>query len=290
MEKANIGYKRKIEFKDAEKNIAKIEIEIENGVLSMHGDYASSFGQIKNDIKPKNNAQKELVDIWDRWHLNDMKAGCEHQRAEKWNDILLDETKPKTQDNMATWTYKKDHPKGLLREPCPICGYKYGTAWLKEELPEDIEDKLNEICDEIEEIEDEERTGRTVKEAYEDKKTEELTDYNDEVIALALHLDLTMSELEEIEGDGNNRYTYDGIEYFVGTEEEAEEEAREYLEDDDGYMWRCAVEAKHTTSGLDEWIQEVIDGDGVGHILNSWDGSSDTVEVNNTEYTIIRRS
>jgi hypothetical protein len=26
----------------------------------------------------------KLADIWDKWHLNDMRAGCEHQRAEGW--------------------------------------------------------------------------------------------------------------------------------------------------------------------------------------------------------------
>lgn len=58
-----------------------------------------------------------LQKLWDRWHLNDMRAGCEHQRAEKWD-------------------------KKRLSEPCPTCGYKYGTAWLTEEVPPDVIDWL----------------------------------------------------------------------------------------------------------------------------------------------------
>lgn len=92
-----------------------------------------------------------ILDAWDRYHLNDMRAGCEHQRAWKWNEIKLDDSKPLTQDNMAMWssygpkkqlTYGnhrfESHPRGLLSYPCPICGYRYGTAWLYEALPDDV--------------------------------------------------------------------------------------------------------------------------------------------------------
>ena len=27
---------------------------------------------------------KQLLDIWDRWHLNDLNPACEHQRSEHW--------------------------------------------------------------------------------------------------------------------------------------------------------------------------------------------------------------
>lgn len=53
-----------------------------------------------------------LLEVWDRWHLNDMRAGCQHQRQ-------------------MGWTSYDDHPS----EECPVCGYRYGTAWLVEELP-----------------------------------------------------------------------------------------------------------------------------------------------------------
>lgn len=37
--------------------------------------------------------------------------------------------------------YDKD-PIGILCKPCPICGYKYGTAWHKKDVPQDIIDWL----------------------------------------------------------------------------------------------------------------------------------------------------
>ncbi len=32
--------------------------------------------------------------------------------------------------------------QGILLKPCPVCGYKYGTAWQTEEIPQDVIDWL----------------------------------------------------------------------------------------------------------------------------------------------------
>lgn len=86
---------------------------------------------------------KRIVEIWQRWHLNGMQAGCEHQR--EWvNERIPSEELPnryanKDKDGIyAIWVKPSEHPKGLLTKPCPICGYKYGTAWLMEQLPDEI--------------------------------------------------------------------------------------------------------------------------------------------------------
>lgn len=49
----------------------------------------------------------EVFRLWKNYHLNEMNAGCEHQ--------------------------EKDTPIG---EVCPICGYRYGSAWLYRKIPE----------------------------------------------------------------------------------------------------------------------------------------------------------
>lgn len=36
------------------------------------------------------------------------------------------------------WLRPSDHPDGILCKPCPVCGYKYGTKWLKEDVPDDV--------------------------------------------------------------------------------------------------------------------------------------------------------
>lgn len=137
-------------------------------------------------------------ETWHRWHLNDMKAGCEHQRAtwhpeaeveivtyrldsEAWKQqdeikrralkgleqgltvhYTADErevmalpwettTAPdadssgsgrysvqKRETKRAGWVYPAEHSAGLLMKPCEVCGYKYGSAWLFEEVPADV--------------------------------------------------------------------------------------------------------------------------------------------------------
>jgi len=141
----------------------------------------------------------ELRRVWSRWHLNDMQAGCEHQRA-NWPDPterveivtykltaaalqaqtrirsriaqdvaafgqceLTEEERAlyalpytttqtphadgptagryevKTREEKAIgWLTQDEHPRGILSKPCEVCGYKYGSAWLREDVPADV--------------------------------------------------------------------------------------------------------------------------------------------------------
>lgn len=56
-----------------------------------------------------------LLEVWDRWHLNGLRAGCQHQRDFGWPRRPTDDVRSK---------------------PCPICDYGYGTAWKHEALPD----------------------------------------------------------------------------------------------------------------------------------------------------------
>lgn len=62
-----------------------------------------------------------LLTIWKRWHLNDMNTGCIHQRELGWSGKKID--------------------------PCPICGFKYGTAWEYDSLPDDVLETLANLPD-----------------------------------------------------------------------------------------------------------------------------------------------
>lgn len=60
---------------------------------------------------------RELLRVWERWTLNGFHAACAHQTVPagaRAADLL-----------------------GLV-EPCPETGYRFGTAWLCEELPGDV--------------------------------------------------------------------------------------------------------------------------------------------------------
>lgn len=84
--------------------------------------------------------------------------------------------------------------------------------------------------------------------------------------------------LEVHEIDEDNRTFRSGSKSYTwrDSEDEAEEEAREYLED--GELWKMAVESGRTTSGLDDWIEEVLSIDGWEHELCTYDGCSHELE------------
>lgn len=91
-----------------------------------------SAGQIVDHIDPATIVPADglrlgdierLCEIWRRWHLNDMRANCAHQ-AHVW-----------------------PLPKDLATIPvCPETGYKYGTAWLVEPLPAEVEAWVREFA------------------------------------------------------------------------------------------------------------------------------------------------
>ena len=108
----------KAEVKDERLSISGVEGPHANG--SCDGSCGQIYDTLKSpDLKLNKDWTTEMVAqlryIWTRWHLNDMRAGCEHQRE-------------------LGWTKYDEHPS----EPCPVCGYKYGTQWLKEDLPESV--------------------------------------------------------------------------------------------------------------------------------------------------------
>lgn len=75
-------FQKNIQFTDADGQTVFVEIQVKDGgKLSMVGHVNGGGGQCQDQIKPANAAQKELIEIWDRWHLNDLKAGTARQLA-----------------------------------------------------------------------------------------------------------------------------------------------------------------------------------------------------------------
>lgn len=59
-----------------------------------------------------------------RWHLNDMRADCEHQEA----------------------AVAGGRAKYECGDACEVCGYRYGSAWLKRELPAEVIELAETVC------------------------------------------------------------------------------------------------------------------------------------------------
>jgi hypothetical protein len=210
------------------------EIEYDGSNLSITGSHDGGGGQIQHTMREIPEEKRvyspgwtsdlvtQFLDTWDRWHLNDMRAGCKHQRKD-WDSkktirlvrvevnpwriqteharneakaymaarkrdkkdpgplgphhvrlllkngwpiqFFLDDVfkaadrgevykakegsgeeslfkagvvKITTEAKTAGWVYPSEHPDGVLMKPCPVCGYKYGSAWLKEDVPPDV--------------------------------------------------------------------------------------------------------------------------------------------------------
>lgn len=81
--------RKEITFKDGEKKKAVIEINItlRNGYpeFTMCGEYCGSGGQCLDHIKPDNDQQQALIDLWNKWHLN----GKDNPLPENlWDDVV----------------------------------------------------------------------------------------------------------------------------------------------------------------------------------------------------------
>jgi len=70
--------------------------------------------------------------VWERWHLNDLRAGTPIQ--ETFIRIAIEDG----------WKYEYKEACAKLKDAgiYEIDGYKYGHSWLTEEVPQDVIDFL----------------------------------------------------------------------------------------------------------------------------------------------------
>jgi hypothetical protein len=143
-----------------------VQIEYTDGRLSItgvigplrNGNALGSCGQIQGQIERVNDyapgwdahAVAQLAEVWNKYHLNDLQPGCEHQIAFGWNKRKLDPDKEigwhvDKHANLAQWACPSEHPRGVLNKPCPICGYKYGSQWLRSSVPSFVLEWLRDL-------------------------------------------------------------------------------------------------------------------------------------------------
>ena len=146
----------------AKKNQAhKLNVHLEPcpdyDTLAICGEGDKCAGQCADDITPSTTNQRRFLEIWRRWHLNDMKAGCSEQV------LALEGFEPTTNDQ---YSETLEHLKG--RGLDIVNGYSYGSGWLVEELPQEIkEEALHLICN----LNEGERIEYTPEELHSDPET-----------------------------------------------------------------------------------------------------------------------
>lgn len=200
------------------------KIEYQDGQLSItgvigpksNGDSWGSCGQCVDEIRKgvptkewTSDMLQKFCDIWDEWHLNNMRPYCSHMKKLGWDKMAsekveiktykltretrekqneaknralkclanhepffptLEETKiynlpfekksyngsefsdsecyeyteknclghSNTDYKTRGWIDYSNNELGLLGKPCPVCGYKYGHSWIKEDIPEEV--------------------------------------------------------------------------------------------------------------------------------------------------------
>lgn len=273
--------KKELSFVDANKNKVTVGITINDGKFSMSGDMGRSCGQIYDSIEPATESQKDLLDLWKKYHLNDMKPGTPRQ-------MELVKGLPYVE---ACAVLEREN---LLEDILPNGEkYIYGTGWLTEELPEDIEDLVEEVIESIKEEEDE-RRGDTliadleVEEAY--SIIEEVSDDDaDEIYAICLLFELTANEIDDIAIEGNNRICVQGVDYLFGTDDDMDTlwdaELDNYLEE----IIYPELSGNLAQYFDDEAWKRDARMDGRAHSLNRYDGGEEYVEVNKVYYYAYRQ-
>jgi hypothetical protein len=169
-------------------------------------------------------------------------------------------------------------------------GFKYGADWLYLPIPEDICKRIDDLCEVLQNEEKELSQSLTVPGDFdmgnEDfKATENLIEQvmqmrecNEQeakrFVALGVHLRFTFSDLDAtFEESGDCLYVANGTEYYIGTENELTEIAKDRVDDDEyEYFWRESVAAKSTILGLKEWRESIIKYDGWCSVINGYDG------------------
>lgn len=179
-------------------------------------------------------------------------------------------------------------------------GYRYGSAWLTESLPESIEDTMDELMDTIEE-EENALKERPVSEMSD----EEIFEYIEEnagditwgvstnaadddeckvAVALAKMLDLAINELDDIEHERDNEWKVQGTYYLAGTDDDMDDEWDKSLE---SYLDECVLpdlpENARDYFDHERWKDDAK-VDGRGHSLNRYDGGELEADVNGETY------
>ena len=148
-------FTKKLKFLHSDPHEVYMEVEIEftDGHLSICGSTKNTGGQNRNELDDVIASASPDVDIprlkaiWERWHLNDLIAGSPKQ-MEHLGNTELEVGYPDSWYDKASEELTR---VGLNPDPEYIHegeAYKFGHAWLREEVPADVLDFLANLSEE----------------------------------------------------------------------------------------------------------------------------------------------
>jgi hypothetical protein len=177
-------------------------------------------------------------------------------------------------------------------------GYQYGTGWLRKQIPLSVIDEINIVFDTIEAEEEAytESLNPLFDMGAEDfHPTQEtidhivdLTGYDEteakRFLVLGMFLGYTFGDLHDtfkLDDTEQCVCSANGIQYYVGTEDELNEIARQQLHDCYRDCWVDACTQDGCNDSFYDWCEDVLNIDGFASILNHWDGSSNETRLTN---------
>jgi hypothetical protein len=126
---------RSIDLKKSRSEVVRLSItaDIEDGPC---GQCISDVRKIWSD-DPR---VSELCDLWERWHLNDLRAGTRAQM-----DAVSKMGKCPSSTEWFSWVCKNLESQGLLVDR----GYSFGQEWLFERIPATVVKRIKTLAKEI---------------------------------------------------------------------------------------------------------------------------------------------
>ena len=116
----------------------RVEI-VEYGLTSdayremQHLQKVAAQDAVRGEVRQWTPVQRALLELSvDGWYRHRNSPPDADSPLSGCYEVRKREQRPRCQ------VYEREHPRGLLSKPCEVCGYKYGTKWLHEQLPDDV--------------------------------------------------------------------------------------------------------------------------------------------------------
>jgi len=107
----------------------------ENGRDASGGQCLDEIERIWGDLLPAR--VRRVIELWERWHLNDLKAGTREQAAAIAHSF--------DDENRYTFDLACEYLRNA--ELYKDRGYHYGCEWLVELLPQEVVDEIHTIIE-----------------------------------------------------------------------------------------------------------------------------------------------
>ena len=130
----------KIIWQEGRLSITGVEGPLRSGnALGGRGQITTNLRETLDDLTYNEGWDRDkmlaFLAIWSRWHLNHLNSGTARQEA-CLDTFPEDVWREEGHRSHYDWALRVLEKAGL--NPCPDTGHRYGTAWVHEDVPEEV--------------------------------------------------------------------------------------------------------------------------------------------------------